>query len=155
LPHLHGGEPIQFSATHTFKLDENHAFPIGENPDHVLGLLKSSGANKSLGKAPFLDGATETEVIYYNIVKGTGPHHGFIFYKASDGTMLNEFDGYGTPIVIDGKPQLVGVGSWHTVSGTGRYANGTGVGTYSSKTDPSNFEGATDWQGTFVEGAKQ
>jgi hypothetical protein len=33
-----GGEPIQFSATHNFKVDENHASPAGENPDHVLGL---------------------------------------------------------------------------------------------------------------------
>ena len=150
-----GGEPIQFSATHTFKLDEHHGLPVGENLDHVLGLFKSSGVNKSTGKTPFLDGATETEVAYYEAIKGAGPHHGFIFYKAADGTMLNEFNGYGTPIVIGGKPHVVGGGSWHTVSGTGRYANGTGVGTYSTKVDVSNFEGATDWQGTFVEGAKQ
>ena len=57
---------------------------------------------------------------------------------------------------MDGKPWVVGVGSWHTVSGTGRYADGTGVGTYTGKFDPpNNFEGATDWQGTFVEGTKQ
>jgi hypothetical protein len=155
LPHRPWGEPIQFSATHTFKLDEHHGLPAGENPDHMLGLVKSSGVNKSTGKTPFLDGATETEVLYYDTVKGTGPHHGFIFYKAADGTMLNEFNGYSTPIVIDGKPQSLGDGSWHTVSGTGRYANGAGVGTYSSKIDLSSFEGVTDWQGTFVEGAKQ
>ncbi|MBV8705240.1 MAG: hypothetical protein JO118_16185 [Acetobacteraceae bacterium] len=154
-PAVAGGEPVQFSATHTYKLDEHHALPVGGSPDHALGLVKSSGVNRSTGKTPFLDGATETEVLYYEAVKGAGPHHGFILYKAADGTMLNEFNGYGTSIVADGKPWVVGAGSWHTVSGTGRYANGAGVGTYSSKIDPSNFEGATDWQGTFVEGGKQ
>jgi hypothetical protein len=121
-----------------------------------LGCIRASGASKSTGKTPFLDGATETELGYYDYVKGVGPHHGFIFYKAADGTMLNEYNGYTTPIVVDGKPWVVSVGSWHTVSGTGRYANGTGVGAYTGKFNLSNnFEGAVDWQGTFVEAAKQ
>src|SRR5690349_18572946 len=84
-------------------------------------------------------------------MKGNGPHHGFIFYKAADGTLLNEFNGYGRVIVVDGKPQSLGVGWWHTVVGTGRYANGTGSGTYTSRLALPDFEGATEWDGTFVE----
>jgi hypothetical protein len=149
------GDPIQFSGNHSFKLDEHHALPVGDNPDHALGLFKSSGTNKSTGKTAFLDNATETEVVYYDVVKGNGPHHGFILYKASDGSMLNEFTGYGTSVIVNGKPQALGVGSWHTVSGTGRYANGTGAGTYTSRLSVPDFEGSTDWDGTFIEAARQ
>jgi hypothetical protein len=152
---VRAGEPIQFSGTHTFaKPDQHLSAPVGDNPDHVLGLFTSSGVNKSTGKTPFLDGATETEVVYYDVVKGNGPHHGFIFYKAADGTLLNEFNGYGTAIVVDGKPYSLGVGSWHTVAGTGRYQNGTGAGTYTSRLPVPEFEGSTEWDGTFVEASK-
>jgi hypothetical protein len=149
------GEPIQFSGSHTFnKPDQHHSAPVGDDPDHVLGLFTSSGVNKSTGKTPFLDAATETEVVYYDVMKGNGPHHGFIFYKAADGTLLNEFNGYGRVIIVDGKPQSFGVGWWHTVAGTGRYANGTGSGTYTTRLALPDFEGATEWDGTFVEGGK-
>ena len=146
-------ELTRFSGNHTFKLDENHAFPIGDDPDHLLGVFKSSGSNKSTGQTTFLDGATETEVVYYDVFKGSGRHHGFIHYRNADGTLTNEFDGFGTVVVVDGKPQSLGVGSWHVVSGTGRYANGVGVGTYTTRLALPDFEGATEWEGTFVENA--
>lgn len=146
-------EPLRFSGNHTFKLDESHAFPVGDNPDHLLGVFKSSGTNKSTGQTTFLNDATETEIVYYDVLKGSGRHHGFIYYKSADGTLTNEFDGFGTVVVVDGKPQSLGVGSWHTISGTGRYANGVGAGTYTSRLALPNFEGATEWEGTFVENA--
>jgi hypothetical protein len=110
----------------------------------MLRLIRSSGINTSTGKTSFLDGATETEVVYGDDANGSGQHHGYIFYTASDGTLLNEFDGYGTTFMVDGGPRFVGGGSWHTVSGTGRYEGGIGFGTYRTE------GGRTEWDGTFA-----
>ena len=117
---------------------------VGNTTDHVLRFIKSSGVDKSAGPTAFLDGATETEVLYGDDDRGSGAHHGYIFYTASDGTLLNEFDGYTTTVTVDEKGRFVSGGSWHTVSGTGRYGGGTGIGTYSSE------GGLTHWEGTFI-----
>jgi hypothetical protein len=137
-------ELIRFSAVHTVTIDEAHAVEVGDTPDHVLRLIRSSGTNKSTGTTTFLDGATETEVVYGDDDKGSGQHHGYIFYTASDGTLVNEFDGYGITVMVDGKPRFVGGGSWHTIRGTGQYLGAVGIGTYRAEM------GKTEWDGTFV-----
>jgi hypothetical protein len=146
------GDAIQFSCSHTFKLDENHGFPVGNDPDHMIGVFKSSGVNTSTSQNKFLDGATETEEASYdsNNKGSSSSHHGYILFTDAAGTMLNEFSGHGTVVTIDGKPYSIGVGSWHMVRGTGRYANGYGVGSYRSKLTLPNFEGTTEWDGTFT-----
>jgi hypothetical protein len=53
--------------------------------------------------------------------------------------------------LVNGKPYSIGAGSWHTVRGTGRYANGHGVGSYRSKLTIPDYEGTTEWEGTFTE----
>lgn len=128
---------------------------MGPEPNHALGIGKASGTNKSTGETSFLDGATETEVFYYELNNGSGSSHGFVSYQASDGTLLIEFSGPAGIILVDGKPQLRAAGSWRFVRGTGRYTNGTGFGTYASKLFPPAFEGVTEWSGTFVESESQ
>jgi|SRR3954447_14431605 len=76
-------EPIRFSGIHTIAVDASYAVPVGDRTDHMLRLIKSSGVNKSTGAIRFLDGATETEVVYGDDTKASGtkasgPHHGYI-----------------------------------------------------------------------------
>src|SRR5271169_2655362 len=98
-------EPLQFSGFITVRSIDDRVFPIGDDSEHAFVVDTVAGANKSTGSTAFLDGALVSHVRWSDMRKGSGPVHGYVEMKASDGSWLMSIDEKSQIVEIDGKPR--------------------------------------------------
>lgn len=144
-------DPTQVSGQVILKDVEQHVFPIGSSPDHVVVVVRAMGANRNTGSSSFLDGALMTSTHWIDMTKGIGQARGYVAYEAADGSWLMSVDEKSQMVMVDDeKSHYSADGTWEFISGTGHYANGHGSGTSKVQCTPSPEVCTVDWSGTFT-----
>ncbi len=147
-------EPIQVGGRMTCTTPEQHAIAVEGDPGHVLVVQRVTCSDSASGQSARFDGGQETWVEADDLVKGSGPIHGYEMAKYKDGsTGLTSYVGAQVTTMIDGKPEWTALGTWEQIRGTGSLANIQLRGTWTAK-PISEKEYVMDWEGTLAEASK-
>ena len=147
---LLSGAALLFATSSAFAAEQVLEFKLVTKPidykvtevSNVPGQIIGSG--KMFGVALFKDGriAVKDFVAAGDLLKGSGPIHGFSTYTFQDGSSITARY---TGAVKDGMAN----GEYTILSGTGTYANVTGTGSFTSV--PAQLgDGARLYDGKFV-----
>ncbi len=140
-------EPVQISGTNHCKAVEQHAMSVAGDPDHVLVMVKATCDVSATGQSQMSQGGQAAVEEVDDLVKGTGPLHGYYMLTLKDGsTSFQTYAGKATTTMVDGKPRTAAVLTFEQVNGTGQMANaqfqGSAQGTLVSPTEfVSEFRG--------------
>lgn len=134
------------SGSFTAKVMKQEVLPVTSQAGDMLMLDEAHGTNKS---ANFMDGAQIVNKEVAALLQGSGPHHGYLVFTKSEGTVDIKWSGNVSTVMSKGQPQISFVGTWEQVGGTGKYQGIHGQGTYSgyytSQTDYiANWVGQTN-----------
>jgi len=99
-------DPTQVSGHVILKDVQQHVFPIGSNPDHVVVVVRAMGANRNTGSSSFLDGALMTSTYWIDMTKGIGQARGYVAYEAADRSWLMSVDEKSQMVMVDEKKPL-------------------------------------------------
>jgi hypothetical protein len=147
-------EPIQVGGRMTCTTPEQHAIPVEGDPGHVLVVQKVTCVGSASGQSARFDGGQQTWVEADDLVKGSGPIHGYEMAKYKDGsTGVTSYVGAQVATMVDGKPEWTALGTWEQIRGTGSLANVQLRGTWTAK-PISEKEYVMDWEGTLAEVGK-
>lgn len=123
-------EPMQFSGTNHCKAVDQHAIPVDGDPDHVIVAVKAICHLTATGNSQMLDGGQAAVEELDDLVKGTGPFHGYYMLTLKDGsTSFQTYAGKATTTMIDGKARTAMQLTFDQVNGTGRFAKAQNQGT--------------------------
>lgn len=104
---------------------------IGDTEGHMMVLATSEGTNTNTGEHEFMDGAQVVNMSFTDLVKGNGPHQGYItFVKDSDGTYAKWEGAVTTTMSPEGAPMISFEGTFSYTYGMGQYEHIHGSGTY-------------------------
>jgi hypothetical protein len=122
---------------------------VGDAEDHIISLGESEGANVSTGENKFMDGAGVVNMSFSDIVKGNGPHQGYIKFAKNGDSVFAGWNGkIATIFSEEGAPITTFEGIFTYIKGTGRFENIQGSGTYKGKFI-SEKEYAVEWEGEY------
>jgi hypothetical protein len=97
-----------------------------------------------------MDGAQVFNVSFADLVKGTGPHQGYIEFSQQNDKTYAKWEGKVTTTLSAGNTPIItfeGTFSW--IKGTGRFENIQGNGTYSGQfTSKTTY--SSEWTGEYT-----
>ncbi len=147
-------EPIQVGGRMTCTTAEQHAISVEGDPGHVLVVQKVTCIGSASGQSAMFDGGQQTWVEADDLVKGSGPIHGYEMAKYKDGSSgVTNYVGAQVTKMVDGKPEWTALGTWEQIRGTGSLVNVQLRGTWTAK-PISEKEYVMDWEGTLAEASK-
>ncbi len=108
---------------------KKEVFPVPDEAGHVFYSSLSQGTNSS---SNYLDGAEFSNIASSDLVKGSGPHHGYSITTGKEGTeIIKKWNGIvKTVLSPEGKPITTFSGEWKYVKCTGKYEGCAGQGVY-------------------------
>jgi hypothetical protein len=120
---------------------------IGDTEEHMMALGRSEGTNVSTGEHEFMDGAQIVNISFVDLVKGSGPHRGYIkFAKDGDGVYADWEGTVTTTMSAEGTPVISFEGTFTYTCGMGQYEHIQGSGTYKGYyTSETSY--AVEWEG--------
>lgn len=122
---------------------------VGDTEDHVISLSQSEGTNVSTGENKFMDDARVVNVSFSDIVKGNGPHQGYIKFTQNGNSTFAGWNGKITTIFSDeGTPIIKFEGIFTYIKGTGQYEGIQGSGAYKGEFT-SEKEYTVEWEGEY------
>jgi len=125
---------------------------IGDVEGHVLSFATSEGTNASAGKNIFMDGAQVLNNSMGDLVKGSGPQHGYLkISKANDAIFVKWEHATTTVLSETGMPVTTFGGTFTYIGGTGQFVNIKGGGTFKGAF-VSKTEYTVDWEGRYLIG---
>lgn len=148
-------DPIQVGGRMTCTTAEQHAISVEGDPGHVLVVQKVTCIGSASGQSAAFDGGRQTWVEADDLVKGSGPIHGYELARYKDGsTGLTSYVGAQVTTMVDGKPEWTALGTWEQSRGTGSLMDVQLRGTWTAK-PISEKEYVMDWEGTLAENSKK
>ena len=148
-------DPIQVGGRMTCTTAEQHAIPVEGDPGHVLVVQKVICIGSASGQSAAFDGGRQTWVEADDLVKGSGPIHGYELARYKDGsTGVTSYVGAQVTTMVDGKPEWRALGTWEQSRGTGSLMDVQLRGTWTAK-PISEKEYVMDWEGTLAEDSKK
>lgn len=133
----------QFTASYS----KREALPVPDAEGHVLMLGEAAGRNVGLKGSDYMDGATIVNREILDLVRGNGPHSGYVTMTMAGVQTVSRWEGtVRTSLNKDGTPNTTFEGTWTKVNGTGKYERVTGGGTYSGHFTSEN-DYVVDWNG--------
>lgn len=122
---------------------------VGDTEGHVISLAQSEGTNISTGENEFMDGAKIVNMSFSDVVKGNGPHQGYIKYTQNGDSTFAGWNGKIATIFSDeGAPIITFEGIFTYIKGTGQFEGIQGSGTYKGKFI-SEKEYTVEWEGEY------
>jgi hypothetical protein len=142
-------QKIRASGKHTLAYIKENAIMVGDEEDHIISLSEFEGSNVSTGEVKFMDGALDVGMTCADILKGTGPHHGYgnmslngdVIFWSHRGTAV-------TALSSEGKPVTTIEGSFIWTKGSGKYEGIQGRGTYKGKYISKTIV-IVEWEGEY------
>jgi hypothetical protein len=129
-------------------ITEGYNFDVGDMEGHIFHISKSEGINTSIGKNSMMDGALVVNNNFSDIVKGNGPHQGYIIISKDGNTTVAKWEGKVTTVLSGDKPKTTMEGTFTYISGTGKYANIQGGGKYKGMYISASTY-VVDWDGEY------
>lgn len=128
---------------------DRKAFESGYTEGHSLSLAESDGINISTGANVFMDGAQVVNFSFADLVKGNGPHQGYVKLLKKDDVVISKWQGKITTIMNDeGTPLTTFDGTYSYVKGLGKFQNIQGNGTFRGKFI-SKMIYTVEWEGEY------
>jgi hypothetical protein len=143
-------EPTKIAGKIKAAYTKQDTINIGDTEGHNLTLAESKGNNTSTGKHKFMDGAQVTNMYTSDLVKGTGPHRGYIkFAKNGDATFAKWEGKVTTTISGEGSPIITFEGTFAYIKGASQFENIQGRGIYRGEFI-SKTEYMVEWEGEYL-----
>jgi len=118
---------------------------IGDTEGHIISLGKSEGTNFSTGKHKFMDGAQVVNMSFGDLVKGTGPHQGYLKLTEEGDAVFCNWEG---KVTTKGTSLPTFKGTFSYIGGTGKFEGIQGDGTYKGKFI-SKMIYTVEWEGEY------
>ena len=134
----------KFTSTQT-KLD---TIAIGDTEGHVFSLSEYEGTNVSTGEHKFMDGAQIANVSFSDLIKGNGPHQGYVKFSQKADATFAKWEGKVTTVSGKDAPIITFEGTFSWTKGTGQFENIQGGGTYKGQFT-SKTAYTCDWEGEY------
>ena len=128
---------------------ERQAYESGYTEGHSLALSQAEGINISTGANVFMDGAQVVNFSFADLVKGNGPHQGYVKLLKKDDAVISKWQGKITTIMSnEGIPITTFDGTFSYVKGLGKFNNIQGKGTFRGKFI-SKMIYTVEWEGEY------
>ncbi len=123
---------------------------VGDTEEHTMTLGTSEGTNVSTGVHMFMDGAEIVNMSFADLVKGSGPHQGYVKFTKGDDVVYAKWQGTMTTMTYEeGPPMMSFEGTFTYIGGMGQYMHIKGGGTYKGQ-----FTSLTaymvEWEGEYA-----
>jgi hypothetical protein len=123
---------------------------VGDTEEHMMTLGRSEGMNTSTGEHMFMDGAQIVNMSFADVVKGNGPHQGYVKFAMGDDVVYAKWQGTITTMMSDeGPPMMSFEGTFTYMGGMGQYVHIKGSGMYKG-----HFTSETvymvEWEGEYA-----
>ena len=123
---------------------------VGDTEEHAMVLGHSEGTNTSTGENVFMDGAQIVNLSFSDLVKGNGPHQGYVEFTKGEDAVFAKWQGTVTTMMSDeGTPMMSFEGTFTYIGGMGQYMGIKGSGTYKGYFT-SETEYMTEWEGEYA-----
>ena len=138
----------KISGEMTLTVTKHDTIIIGDTEGHVFSLSAYKGSNKSTGEVKFMDGAQIENSGFSDIVKGNGPHQGYVKLFQNGDAVFAKWQGeVATEIAKDG-PVTTFKGNFFYIAGTGQFKGIQGRGTYKGRFT-TKTEYIAEWEGEY------
>ena len=128
---------------------ERQVYESGYTEGHSLALSQAEGINISTGANVFMDGAQVVNFSFADLVKGNGPHQGYVKLLKKDDAVISKWQGKITTIMSnEGIPITTFDGTFSYVKGLGKFNNIQGKGTFRGKFI-SKMIYTVEWEGEY------
>lgn len=133
----------------TCAYSDRKAFESGYTEGHSISLAESEGINISAGANVFMDGAQVVNFSFADLVKGNGPHQGYVKLLKKDDVAISKWQGeITTTMSVEGTPLTTFDGTFSYVKGLGKFNNIQGKGTFRGKFISQNIY-TVEWEGEY------
>ena len=109
---------------------KGYNFKVSDREGHIFQISKSEGINTSTGKNSIMDGALVVNNNFSDLVKGNGPHQGYIILSKDGSTTVAKWEGKVTTVLSGKIPKTTMEGTFTYISGTGKFEDIQGGGKY-------------------------
>ena len=142
-------EKTKIAGKMTVTYTKQEKFDVGDTEGHIISMAESEGTNVSTGKHEFMDGAQVVNMSFGDLVKGNGPHQGYIKFTKNGDTSFAKWEGkITTTISAEGTPMTTFEGTFSYIKGTGQFENIHGSGTYKGRfISETTYE--CDWEAEY------
>lgn len=124
-------EKTKIAGTMTISYTKQETLDVGDTEEHIVALSEGEGVHVSTGKHKFMDGAQLVNISFGDLVKGNGPHQGYVRLTQKGETVFARWEGkITTTLSPEGTPVTTFEGSFSFITGTGQFKNIQGSGTY-------------------------
>jgi len=103
---------------------------IGDVEGHLLSLLEYEGTNVSTGTHKFMDGAQVVNMGFSDLLKGSGPHQGYVKFFQNADVVFAKWEGRVTTVSGKEGPVITFEGTFSWIKGAGQFEGIGGSGTY-------------------------
>jgi len=142
-------EKIKVAGKLTAAATESYSMTVGDTEGHTFLMSKSEGVNTSTGKNTFMDGALVVNHNGADLIKGNGPHQGYIILSKDGGSGVAHWKGKVTTTMSPGNiPMTTMEGTYTYTKGTGQFENIQGGGTYKGRYI-SEKTYVVEWEGEY------
>ena len=139
----------KISGKMTCSYTDRQAFESGYTEGHSISLSESEGTNVSTGENVFMDGAQVVNLSFSDLVKGNGPHQGYVKLIKKDDAVFIKWQGKITTVISDeGTPLTKFDGTYSYIKGSGKFSNIQGGGTFQGKFISKNIY-TVEWEGEY------
>ena len=139
----------KISGKMTCAYTDRQAYESGYTEGHSLSLAESDGINISTGTNVFMDGAQVVNFSFADLVKGNGPHQGYVKLLKKDDVVISKWQGkIITTMSDEGTPLTTFDGTYSYVKGLGKFKNIQGKGTFRGKFI-SKMIYTVEWEGEY------
>jgi hypothetical protein len=141
-------EKIKAAGTMTMTDAKADTMLVGNTEGHFLSLMRSTGTNAATGENKIMDGAQAVNVSTSDLVKGSGPHNGYLILTLGENSVIIKWKGKVTTAEGKDGPQSSFAGTFNWTGGTGQFAKIKGSGTFKGHyTSPTAY--TADWSGEY------
>lgn len=121
---------------------------IGDTEGHVFSIGEFEGTNASTGEHKFMDGAQVITKGFSDLIRGNGPHQGYIEFSQKGDRTFAKWEGKITTVSGKDAPIITFEGTFSWIKGTGQFENIQGNGTYKGQfTSKTTY--TVDWEGEY------
>ena len=127
-------EKIKVAGNVTMATTKYETVSLSDADNHTYSFYTYDGVNMSKGQSIFMDGAQVINTGVSDLVKGNGPHQGYVKFLKGGDSILAKWSGIVTTTLSpEGAPLISFAGTFSYIAGAGKYENIQGGGSYSGK----------------------
>ena len=88
------------SGTFTGTFASRNAHEVADAPGHIVGVALSQGTNRSTGPTEYMPGASVVNLETHDLVRGNGPHQGYVTFSLGPDTAISKWSGKVTTVLF-------------------------------------------------------